>query len=226
MVNVCHLLSPVDGRDDAMIGEDLQLVADVRRGDATAWESLIRRYEGRLRAFAEVRLQDRSAAQDVVQETFLGFLTSLPNYDEQTPLETFLFAIAAHKLTDELRRNGRRPALSLMLPGESGTEREPVGRERKASSLARSAERNLVVERVLGECMRGLIQSWLSRGEFERMKCAELLFVLGWSNKEVATQLQIGEQAVANHKLFVVQKLKAAATSARLRDVDWNRLGE
>jgi RNA polymerase sigma-70 factor (ECF subfamily) len=203
---------------------DSQLLAGVRRGEATAWESLIRRYEGRLQAFVEVRLSDHSTAQDVVQETFLGFLTSLPNYDEQTPLESFLFAIAAHKLTDALRRTGRRPALSLLLPTESGGTPEPAGRDRKASSLARSAERNTVIERVLGECMRGLVQSWYSRGEFERLKCVELLFVLGWSNKDVAEKLSISEQSVANHKSFVIQKLKSAATNARLRDVEWSQL--
>lgn len=203
---------------------DSQLLAGVRRGEAAAWESLIRRYEGRLQAFVEVRLSDHSTAQDVVQETFIGFLTSLPNYDEQTPLESFLFAIAAHKLTDALRRTGRRPALSLLLPTDSGGGPEPVGRDRKASSLARSAERNTVIERVLGECMRGLVQSWYSRGEFERLKCVELLFVLGWSNKDVAEKLSISEQSVANHKSFVIQKLKAAATTARLRDVKWSQL--
>ena len=208
-----------------MNGDDAQLLIEVRRGDATAWESLIRQYEGRLLAFAEVRLVDRTAAQDVVQETFLGFLTSLPNYDEQTPLESYLFAIAAHKLTDALRRNGRRPMLPMLVSTESGVGIEPAGRERKASSMARSSERNLIEERILGDCMRGLIQSWFSRGEFERMKCVELLFVLGWSNKDVATELGISEQAVANHKSFVIQKLKAAATAARLRDVDWHRLG-
>ena len=204
--------------------DDSQLLMDVRRGDATAWETLIRRYEGRLLAFAEIRLDDRSAAQDVVQETFLGFLTSLPNYDEQTPLESFLFAIAAHKLTDALRRRGRRPVLPLMTATDSGAGSEPVARGRKASSMARSTERNIAVERVLGDCLRGLIQSWLSRGEFERLKCVELLFALGWSNQDVAAELQISEQAVANHKSFVVQKLKATATQARLRDVDWDRL--
>ncbi len=204
--------------------EESTLLRDIRRGDATAWEALIRRYEGRLLAFVDVRLCDADAARDVVQETFLGFLTSLPNYDEQTPLESFLFSIASHKLTDVLRRKGRRPALSLFLPRDSQPGSEPASNVRKASSLARSAERNLIVERVLGDAMRGLIQSWFSRGEFERLKCVELLFVLGWANKDVAVMLGISEQAVANHKSFAVQKLKSAAIAARLRDVDWSRL--
>ena len=207
-----------------MNNDDNLILSDVRRGDAKAWETLIRRYEGRLLAFVEGRLSDRSAAEDVVQETFLGFLTSLPNYDDQTPLESFLFAIAAHKLTDALRRSGRRPTLPLLMATDSSRGSEPAARDRKASSMARSAERNVVVERVLGDCMRGLVQSWFSRGEFERLKCVELLISLGRSNKDAATALGISEQTVANHKSFVIQKLKAAATAARLRDVDWNRL--
>lgn len=204
--------------------EESKLLRDIRCGDESAWEDLIRRYEGRLLAFVDVRLGDANAARDVVQETFLGFLTSLPNYDEHTPLESFLFSIASHKLTDVLRRNGRRPALSLFLPRDSIPGIDPASKDRKASSLARSAERNLIVERVLGDAMRGLIQSWYSRGEFERLKSVELLFVLGWTNKAVAAKLGISEQAVANHKSFAIQKLKAAASAARLRDVDWNRL--
>lgn len=212
-----------------MNDEETSLLTGVRRGEAVAWERLIARYEGRLTAFAEQRLGDRAAAEDVVQEAFLGFLTALPNYDEQTPLESFLFAIAAHKLTDVLRRKGRRPALSLVVSDDSrgGSSRAgtlPAGRERKASSMARSAERRVVEERVLGDCLRGLIQSWNSRGEFERLQCAELLFVLGWSNKDVSARLNLSEQAVANHKSFVVGKLREAATTARLRDVNWNGL--
>ena len=45
-----------------------------------------------------------------------------------------------------------------------------------------------------------------------------MLFVLGWTNKAVAERLSISEQAVANHKHFVVAKLKEAAKKARLRD--------
>ena len=207
-----------------MADEDTFLLGGVRRGDASAWEQLIARYQGRLLAFTEARLGNRTSAEDVVQETFLGFLTSLPHYDEQTPLESFLFAIASHKLTDVLRRTGRRPTLPFLLDTDSQCGSEPAGRTRRASSLARSMERDVIKERVLGECMRNLIQSWFSRGEFERLQCTELLFVLGWSNKAVAEKLQISEQAVANHKSFVIQKLKGAAAASRLREIDWDRI--
>ena len=151
-----------------MSDDEAKLLADIRRGEPAAWERLIARYEGRLLAFVRSRLHNESAAEDVVQEAFLGFLVSLPNYDEATPLEAFLFSITAHKLTDVLRRTGRRPMLSLIPSTDSQPGHEPVSRDRKASSLARSNEYKVAQQKVLVDCLRGLIQSWFSRGEFER----------------------------------------------------------
>jgi len=202
---------------------DAELLAGVRRHDPAAWQALIERYQGRLLSFAEHRLQDRSAAEDVVQETFLGFLLSLANYDSRTPLEAFLFAIAAHKLTDALRRRGVRPRLFATFANDEAAP-DPVGRERKASSLAQSMERRVAREHVLQRCLKEWIAQWFSRGEYERLKCIELLFVVGLTNQDVARRLGVSEQTVANHKAFIVQKLKDAAKSARLRDVDWTAL--
>src|SRR5829696_9484051 len=119
---------------------DRLLVQQIRRGDAGAWDQLIARYEGRLLAFAIRRLRDRAASEDIVQETFIGFLHSLPNFDEKRELQTYLFTIASYKITDHLRRAGRRPALT----GETAEERmaeEPDSAQRAASSVARSHER-------------------------------------------------------------------------------------
>src|SRR5690606_39222530 len=117
------------------------------------------------------------------------------------------FASAAHKLTDALRRRGVRPRLlpaSIDAAASTSSPHDPPSRERKVSSLARSHERRQLAESVLGNCLFQLVQSWISRGEFERLSCAELLFRVGLPNKEVAAELGISEQSVANHKLFVL----------------------
>src|SRR6516164_5919168 len=88
---------------------DRLLIAKIRQGDSQAWAGLIARFEGRLLAFVERRIRDRASSEDIVQETFVGFLNSLPNYDDQRELQTYLFTIASHKLTDHLRRSGRHP---------------------------------------------------------------------------------------------------------------------
>ena len=206
---------------------DRLLIDRVRSGDAGAWEEFIARYEGRLLAFADSRLRNRAKAEDVVQEAFLGFLVSLPNYDETQSLEAWLFAITAHKLTDALRKEGRRPTVPLFPSkrGDSSSGREPAGRARVASSIARSREGRDAQAALLRSALRDLIDGWKAGGEWERLMCCELLFVAGLRNKEVAERLAITEQAVANHKYFAVSKLKAAAEESKLRDADLKAFG-
>lgn len=204
---------------------DRMLVARIRQGESGAWEECIARFEGRLQAFVESRLRNRATSEDVVQETFLGFLISLPNYDDTTPLESFLFSIAAHKLTDVLRRQGRRPELALLLEDSQGGAREPAGSGRAASSLFRSAEQQSTESRALADALQTLITQWWERGEFERLKCIELLFVLGWKNKEVAEHLAITEQDVANHKHFVVSKIREVIAKFRINPDRLSKLG-
>src|SRR5580704_3168014 len=88
---------------------DRLLIQQIRQGDQRAWETLIANYEGRLLAFVQRRLRDRPASEDVVQDTFVGFLNSLPHFDDRRELQTYLFTIASYKLTDHLRRQGRHP---------------------------------------------------------------------------------------------------------------------
>lgn len=205
---------------------DRQLVQRIRAGEADAWQQCIDLYEGRLLAFARTRLQDRSAAEDIVQETFLGFLKALPNYDDRTPLESWLFSIAAHKLIDFMRRSGRRPILPLLTSeSKDGAARDLTGPGRAASSMMRSNEKARSEANLIETCLKRLIHEFKATGAWERLQCVELIFVLGWANKDVAARLNISEQAVANHKFFVVSKLKEAAKSARLSNSTLSLLG-
>ena len=194
---------------------DRLLIDRIRAGEERAWDQLIAQYEGRLLAYVESRLRDRSSAEDVVQETFIGFLTSLPNYDRRRPLEGYLFSIAAHKLTDRLRRDGRRPALPLTT-ADSSNGWEPAAHVRAASSLARSGERRGLEDAALTAAIRQQIEHWRRRGQWEKLCCAELLFVRGQANKDVAERLDISEQTVANYKHEFLAKLQDAVRKQHL----------
>ncbi|MBI2823052.1 MAG: RNA polymerase sigma factor [Planctomycetia bacterium] len=188
---------------------DALLVGRIRAGESEAWDELISRFEGRLLAFVESRIRRRAASEDVVQETFIGFLTSLPNYDVARPLEGYLFSIAAHKLTDHLRREGRRPALPLAVGSSTPGEWDLPGSQRPASSIARSGERKKLESAALVEAVAAQVRRWKEQGDFEKVKCVELLFVRGLPNKEVATRLNASEQTVANYKFDFLAKLRA-----------------
>ena len=187
------------------------LIRRIRTGDADAWEELIEEYEGRLLAFAASRLGRRQTSEDVVQETFVGFLTSLPNYDERRSLESYLFSICAHKLTDHLRREGRRPPIaSTSSAGASeGTWTLP-GSARMASSILRSVELRQMEEQALVDVLRQEIARWRERGDWTRIRCYELIFVRGWGNKQVGETIDLTEQQVANYKFEFLTRLKKA----------------
>ncbi len=195
---------------------DAVLVRRIREGSAEAWNELIARFEGRLLAFVESRTRHREAAEDIVQETFVGFLTSLPNFDARQPLEGYLFSIAAHKLTDYLRREGRRPTLPLAPRHAGASGWEPAGNSRPASSIARSRERRHLEQDALVAALAEQVEHFRRRGQWQRLECLELLMVRGWSNKEAAARLAISEQAVANYKFEFVAKLRTAIRSQGL----------
>jgi RNA polymerase sigma-70 factor (ECF subfamily) len=195
---------------------DKLLIRQVRDGDGRAWSQLIERYEGRLLAYVDSRLHDRAASEDAVQETFIGFLTSLPNYDEDRDLEAYLFSIAAHKLTDYLRRQGRRPIDQLGSDDHGRPLEEVPGTARAASSIARSGERRQAEAEHLQEAFGALLRDWMIRGDFDRVKCLELLLVRGWANKDAAKHLGLTEQAVASYKFQAIARLKELARRAGL----------
>ena len=180
---------------------DAYLVDRIRGGDADAWQTLIDRYEGRLLAFTNSRIRDRAAAEDIVQEAFVGFLISLPNYDGARPLESYLFSICAYKLTDHLRREGRRPAVQMHGRGSDGSRLiEPTGGDRVASSIARSTERKTIEEHAIRDAIAQQIERWKATDGWVKLKAIELIFVCGRANKQVAQQLNLTEQQVANFK--------------------------
>ena len=109
-----------------------------------------------------------------------------------------------------MRREGRRPALPLAGAGSSQGEWDLPGPQRPASSIARSGERRGLEETALVHAAAQLLAYWRNRGDWEKIQCAELLFVRGIANKDAAAKLGISEQTIANHKFDFLAKLRAA----------------
>ncbi len=195
---------------------DRLLIQNIRRGDKGAWEQLIARYEGRLLAFARQRLHDKSLSEDVVQETFVGFLTSLPNFDDRRELQTYLFTIASYKITDQLRRSSRRPQIAAGDGGDDFLGQQLDERQATASSAARSAEQRELERTAISRALSQLLQKWKIDGDWTRVKVMELLLVRGWPNRDVAKFLRISEQQVANIRFAAMKKIAEHVRAAGL----------
>jgi RNA polymerase sigma-70 factor (ECF subfamily) len=205
---------------------DRLLIARARQNDQSAWAELDRRYRGRLTAYVRRRLKDHASVEDVVQETFIGFSNSLANYDERRDLQTWLFTIAAHKVTDQLRKMGR---LRYQTGGDSDEElifQSADERQRVASSLARSAERREREEDALGLALRELVREFQAKGEWLKVMALELLYVKGWGNAEVAGHLGRGEQDIANLKFQAKKRLRDHLAAASLSPAVFPELRE
>lgn len=190
------------------------LVQQIRSGSESAWQSLIDIYEGRLTAYVRARIRDRHSLEDIVQETFLGFLRSLPHYDADRDLESYLFTIAAHKIRDHLRHQGRHPLALIDDLNKPESPREPVAGVRGASSLFASAERLAGEEQRLSDALGTILDEWRQAGDFRRIKCMELLLVGGWSNRDAASHLGLSEQQVANYKFQLIERLARRAQAS------------
>lgn len=197
---------------------DRLLIEQIRRGDAGAWQELINRYEGRIWAYVHRRIADPASTDDIVQETFLGFLRSLPNFDERQSLESWLFTIAGNKVTDHLRRVSRRPWTTGDESDGSVLSERSDHRQGRASSHARDKERRALEQRELANALRAILQGWIRKGDYLRVQVLELLFVKGWANKDVARFLSVSEQDVANIRFWALSKLKKHMQSVGLSE--------
>lgn len=202
----------------ASSASDRLLVQRIRSGDQTAWNELHQRYRGRIAAYIRRRLKDRNSVDDVVQETFIGFQNSLSSYDDGRDLQTWLFTIANHKVTDHLRRNGRYLKNLGGVVGIPDEVKEVVadGRQRAASSLAQSVERREKEAQALGHALREYVAELLAKGQYVRVKALELMYVKGWRNQEVAGYLSLSEQDVANLRFQTKKRLRERLIGTQL----------
>ena len=197
--------------DPAILPDDADrfLVEAIRRGNQRAWRQLIDRYQGRLLAFARARLRDVGDAEDVLQETLLGFVTSLKHYDASRSLETYLYAILRYKIGELLARRQRHPEYTegFDLEDDSPPSADPGVTETPSRIAARREQAGRQAE-ILAHILRRLIEELRDRDKLDDLRVVELLFYVGMRNKEAGEVLGRDEVAVAGVKFRALNRLR------------------
>ncbi|MCD9143199.1 sigma-70 family RNA polymerase sigma factor [Streptomyces albireticuli] len=94
-----------------------------RGGDADAVEHFIRATQHDVRRYVARLSNDPQGADDLVQETYLRALRSLPRFEGRSSARTWLLTIARRTVVDRLRFNAARPRLSDTDDWQSAAER-------------------------------------------------------------------------------------------------------
>ena len=115
------------GEDDARTS-DLALIRRTTAGDSAAFESLVRRHQAAVFRFIRLIVHDRMDPEEILKETFLAARRTLPRYQEDTPVRSWLLGLARQILhrRDPRPRRGAPEAAPLRELGEAAGWGRPV----------------------------------------------------------------------------------------------------
>ena len=120
-------MGAIQNKLGAPVSEELALVQAAKRGDDSAFEELVRRYDRNVFRIAQHITQNREDAEDVVQEAFLKAYSNLAKFQEQSKFYTWLVRIAVNEALMKLRR--KKPERTVSLDEDIKTEDDSLPRE-------------------------------------------------------------------------------------------------
>jgi len=95
------------------VDDEAGLIAQLRAGDESAYEHVVRTYGGRLLAVTRRILGSDEDARDVVQDAFLNAFRSVSRFEGNSKLSTWLHRIAVNAALMKLRTRKRKPEQSI-----------------------------------------------------------------------------------------------------------------
>src|SRR5439155_18520981 len=124
--------------------EDDDLIRAAQKGERTAFDSLVRRYDRSVLRLALHMLGNEEDAQDVHQEAFIKAYRHLSNFRFECSFYTWLYRIVTNLCLDQLRRRKSRredPGTVLDSAGEEMDLIANVQDDRATADPARELER-------------------------------------------------------------------------------------
>ncbi len=87
--------------------EELELIESLRKGEETAFATLVERYHGRLLRFAQTFVGSQAVAEEVVQETWMAVLEGIYRFEGRSSLKTWIFRILQNRAKTKGKREHR-----------------------------------------------------------------------------------------------------------------------
>jgi RNA polymerase sigma-70 factor (ECF subfamily) len=117
------------------VEDERALVELLRSGDEQAFEALVTRHDAALRRVARGFVRTDAAADDVVQETWLGVVRGLAAFEGRSSLRTWIFQILVNTARTRAMREARSlPFSSLESDGGPAVDPAAFGADGRWSS--------------------------------------------------------------------------------------------
>jgi len=174
--------------------EERELVLRAQRGDAEAYEELVRLHQQRVLAVVGGILRRREDAEDVAQQALAKAYFSLRNFDLRSAFGTWLYKIAVNECWDYLRKKKVRRLVYESDLSEDQLRQvemasESIGFEsRPREDAASQIEQKQLVDRLLGE-LDEKDRLMLVMKEVEGFSVDEISEVLGLNVNTVKVRL-------------------------------------
>ncbi len=187
--------------------DDKQLLAQIREGDAGAFEVLVAKHHGRLVRLARLFVSTEASAEEVVQDTWVAVLDGLDGFEERSSLMTWISRVLVNRAKTKGVREARTVPFSSFGNDEEDAS-EPVVdpsrfNERGMWSAPPDRWEDESPERLAGNSEMLVLLDAELRQLPERQRIVVVLRdTLGWSAEEVCNALEINEtnQRVLLHR--------------------------
>ena len=185
-------LSP-SGQEIAIRDPDVRLMLEVREGNATAFEKLMLRFQGRVLSVLTHAVGNQELARDLTQDVFLRVYRARLNYVPGAKFSTWLFTIVNNVALNALRGKSRRPEVQFgQADWGTGVDESRFQWEDAIQASSGMIPTRLVDKMELNEIVRHAIDSL-----GERQRIATMLHRFeGMSYAEIAETMGLTPQAV------------------------------
>ena len=189
--------------------EDDELIRAAQKGDRSAFDALVRRYDRSVLRLALHMLGNEQDAQDVHQDAFIKAYRHLSNFRFECSFYTWLYRIVTNLCLDQLRRRKSRkedPSTVMDAAGEEMDLMANLQDERAMANPARELER---------KNMHAAIQSALDSLTPRERTVFELKHYQGLKLRTIGEMLSTTEETAKNTLFRATRKLRARLVNER-----------
>jgi RNA polymerase sigma-70 factor, ECF subfamily len=171
------------------------LLDAVRAGDRGALERLLARHQSALYRFGAKMCRDEEDAKDVLQETMIAAVRSIPEFRGTSAVSTWLYAIARSFCIKKRRTSKFAPERIESLEAQSGQAAQVADARRSPEDDAAGRQLRSALEDAIAE-LEPMYREVLVLRDVEGLRAAEVAEIVGASVEAVKSRLHRARTAV------------------------------